>query len=101
MKELKDNIHGELALDSLPGYKSMELFQDLIFTVIVDKHGYEIIFKHPFYIIKRCIYVKTVRDVLEKGKKGAFMLGFHLIVKQSMPKDIMYMSLSKIMNVKL
>ncbi|HDR4560906.1 TPA: recombinase family protein [Bacillus luti] len=48
LKELKDTIHEKLALDSLPGYKSMELFQDLIFTVIVDKQGYEIIFKHPF-----------------------------------------------------
>ncbi|MCU0095270.1 hypothetical protein N7917_10745 [Bacillus sp. OR9] len=45
---MKDNIDEKLALDSLPGYKGAELFQDLIFTVIVDKHGYEIIFKHPF-----------------------------------------------------
>ncbi|WP_369902422.1 hypothetical protein [Bacillus manliponensis] len=48
VKELEEGIHEKLILDSLPDYKSMELFQDLIFTVIVDKHGYEIIFKHPF-----------------------------------------------------
>lgn len=93
VKGLEDNIHKQLMLDSLPDYKGMELFQDLIFTVIVDRHGYEIIFKHPFYIIKRCIHVKTIRDVLEKGKKGAFMRGFRLIVKQSMHKGIMYMNL--------
>ncbi|WP_445117336.1 recombinase family protein [Bacillus thuringiensis] len=48
LKDLQDNFDEKLALDSLPGYKGVELFQDLIFTVIVDKHGYEIIFKHPF-----------------------------------------------------
>ncbi|MEM5604232.1 hypothetical protein AAHB51_05530 [Bacillus cereus] len=48
VKDLEGNIYKKLMLDSLPDYKSMELFQDLIFTVIVDRHGYEIIFKHPF-----------------------------------------------------
>ena len=76
VKDLEGNIHKHLMLDSLPDYKSMELFQDLIFTVIVDRHGYEIIFKHPFYIIKRCIHVKTIRDVLEKGKKELLCEGF-------------------------
>lgn len=48
MEDLEEKIHEKLVLDSLSDYKSMELFQDLIFTVIVDRHGYEIIFKHPF-----------------------------------------------------
>lgn len=48
LKDLKDNIDEKLVLDSLPDYKVAELFQDLIFTVVVDKHSYEIIFKHPF-----------------------------------------------------
>lgn len=48
VKDLESNVHKQLMLDSLPDYKVMELFQDLIFTVIVDRHGYEIIFKHPF-----------------------------------------------------
>ncbi|MEG7915755.1 recombinase family protein [Bacillus paranthracis] len=48
LKDLKDDIHKELVLDSLPDYKSIELFRDLIFTVMIDKHGYEIIFKNPF-----------------------------------------------------
>ena len=48
LKDLKDDIHKEVVLDSLPDYKSIELFRDLIFTVMIDKHGYEIIFKNPF-----------------------------------------------------
>ena len=30
LKDLKDDIHKELVLDSLPDYKSIELFRDLI-----------------------------------------------------------------------
>lgn len=50
VKDLESNVHKQLMLDSLPDYKVMELFQDLIFTVIVDRHGYEIYFLNIHFL---------------------------------------------------